>query len=124
MNEVNIIREQLDELAIEQHTVPGYGIQNQALFESTHLALHLILLNLESSGQIYPGVKKTADWLTLKFSNVFKVMQHYFYILRKHCNKDMPFEIEMDMAQCEKAFKHADEVLELYETHKSTLISP
>jgi chlorite dismutase len=98
VNEVNIIREQLDELAIETHTVPGYGIQNLALFESTHLALHLELLKLDSYSQIYPGVKKSQDWLTLKFSNVYKVMQHYFYILRKHCNKDMPFEIEMDMA--------------------------
>lgn len=26
VNEVNIIREQIDELAIEKHTVPGYGI--------------------------------------------------------------------------------------------------
>jgi hypothetical protein len=47
------------------------------------------LVKLDKDGKIFDGVKKSTDWISLKFSNVGKVMQHYYYIMRKHCNSDM-----------------------------------
>ena len=92
--EHNLLREQLEEAALESLDAP----RNAKLFVETHLALHKRLADYKKSNSLYPLIKNTETWKKISFENLSKVLEfsHSARLMKAPPSKEYPNQMELE----------------------------